>query len=293
MPIQLPNLDNKTFNDLMKEMIASIPKHTKEWTNFNPSDPGMAMLELLAWICETLIYRANRIPEESYINFLRLVAGSREVYDPTDKAHLRILEYLQRIEGGWTRDIQEMKAEAQRFLNSRYRAVTKEDFRELTLEASPRVKRAEIKSTSGRVAIIVIPEDADLQKTDELHKTVRDYLEPRRLIGTPIDVKAAEYTPVNLKVTLIYKSYANQERVKESVEKAVKEYLDPIKGGPDGQGWPYGRNLMVYELFYIIEQIDGVEHVQGILESGKSFTEINVNGLISLKIVEVEGAEDE
>jgi len=75
MPIQLPDLDNKTFAELMDEMTASIPKYTNEWTNFNPSDPGMAILELLAWISESLIYRANRVSEDANLNFLRLVAG--------------------------------------------------------------------------------------------------------------------------------------------------------------------------------------------------------------------------
>ena len=75
MPIQLPDLDNKTFDDLMKEMIASIPKYSKKWTNFNPSDPGITLVEMLAWIAESLLYRANRIPVETYLNFLKLVAG--------------------------------------------------------------------------------------------------------------------------------------------------------------------------------------------------------------------------
>lgn len=292
MPIQLPNLDNKTFDDLMKEMITSIPKHTKEWTNFNPSDPGITILELLAWISETLIYRTNRIPEESYMNFLRLIAGIT-LYDNTDTFHKRIINSLDDLEKGIVKkDIQSMKAEAQNFLNSKYRAVTKEDFREVTIEADLRIKRAEVFTQPEKVEIIIIPEDNNLykdsEKTEELIKTVKKYMEPRRLIGTIIDVKMAVYTPVNLKVTLVCESYAKSETVIESVKNAISVYLNSTKGGPDGKGWPYGRNLMVYELFYVIERIKGVKYVKEIIESGKPFIEIGVKGLIDIDMENIE-----
>ncbi len=302
MPIQLPNLDNKTFDVLMKEMIASIPKHTKEWTNFNPSDPGIAMLELLAWISETLIYRTNRIPEESYMNFLMLISSSYRdnegrlqhvVFDKTDKTHIELNEYLDKIENDQiTKDIQQMKAKAQNFLNSRCRAVTEEDFRKLTLEADSKIKRAEVFTQPERVEIIIIPEDKNLyknsQKTAELIKAVRNYLEPRRLIGTIINVKMAVYTPVNLKVTLVCESYAKPDLVGGLVKNAIATYLDSVKGGPDGKGWPYGRNLMVYELFYVIEKIESVKYVKKITESGKPFVEIEIKGLIEIDIENIE-----
>ncbi len=301
MPIQLPNLDNKTFDDLMKEMIASIPKHTKEWTNFNPSDPGIAMLELLAWISETLIYRTNRIPEESYMNFLMLISSSYRdnegrlqhvVFDKTDKTHIELNEYLDKLENDQiTKDIQQMKAKAQNFLNSRYRAVTEEDFKKLTLEADSKIKRAEVFTQPERVEIIIIPEDKNLykdsQKTAELIKAVRNYLEPRRLIGTIINVKRAVYTPVNLKVTLVCESYAKPDLVGGLVKNAIAIYLDSVKGGPDGKGWPYERNLMVYELFYVIEKSEGVKYLKKITESGKPFVEIEIKGLIDIENIEV------
>lgn len=295
MPIQLPNLDNKTFDDLMKEMIASIPKYTKEWTNFNPSDPGITILELLAWVSEALIYRTNIVPEESYVNFLRLIAGPGDVYDNTDKAHSNLLQYLKDISDVKIKpDIQSMKAEAQRFLNSKYRAVTEEDFRELALEACseikkadetfPEIKRAKVFVSPSKVDVVIIPEYKDLQKAKALIVPVKNYLEPRRLIGTIVEVKLAEYTKINLKITIVCKSYALAETVKASVRDAVNTYFDSIKGGAEGKGWPYGRNLMVYELFHVIERIDGVKYVSEV--STKSESEnplqfpVEIKGLI-------------
>lgn len=295
MPIQLPDLDNKTFDDLMKEMIASIPKYTKEWTNFNPSDPGITILELLAWISEALIYRINIVPEESYVNFLKLVAGDT-VYDETDTAHKKILEYLKGIAQGKVRkDIQSMKAEAQKFLNSRYRAITEDDFKELALEACseikktdetfPEIKRAKVFVSSSKVDVVIILEYKDLPENEKIIiEPVKKYLEPRRLIGTIVEVKLAEYTKINLKITIACKSYAQPETVKASVREAVNTYFDSIKGGPEGKGWPYRRNLMVYELFHVIERIDGVKYVSEV--SAKSESEnplqfpVEIKGLI-------------
>jgi hypothetical protein len=73
MPIPLPNLDDRTFADLTAEMRGLIPRYAREWTNHNPSDPGITILELLAWLAEMVIYRLNRIPDRSYLVFLMLL----------------------------------------------------------------------------------------------------------------------------------------------------------------------------------------------------------------------------
>lgn len=320
MPIQLPNLDNKTYDDLMKEITASIPKYSKEWTNFNPSDPGITILELLAWISETLIYRTNRIPEESYINYLMLVSGSYRdekgklqhvIYDESDNAHTTLNKYLGMIENGeGNKDIQQMKAETQKYLNSRYRAVTEEDFEKLVLEAPSEIKRTKISTTKNVVEIVLIPEFQNRNKAG-LVDAVKNFLKSRLLIGTVIDVKMAEYTEVNLKIILVCESYAkskifgssitftsfneikdNDDTVEASVAKKIFTYLDSIKGGSDRKGWFYGRKLMIYELFYLIEKVEGVKYIKEILESGGSFTEKKIIGLINMKSLEIEIKEE-
>lgn len=73
MPIELPPIDTRTWDDLRREMIARIPTHTPEWTNFGPSDPGITLLELFAFLGESILYRTNRIPERNRLAFLRLL----------------------------------------------------------------------------------------------------------------------------------------------------------------------------------------------------------------------------
>ena len=71
--IPSPNLDDRTFDEIVEEAIRLIPQYCPEWTNFNRSDPGITLLELFAWMTEMVIYRLNRVPEKNYLAFLNLL----------------------------------------------------------------------------------------------------------------------------------------------------------------------------------------------------------------------------
>ena len=73
MTLPIPKLDDRKFEDLMVEAISLIPRYNKAWTNFNPSDPGIALLEIFAWVSESVMYRADKIPEESYWKYFDLL----------------------------------------------------------------------------------------------------------------------------------------------------------------------------------------------------------------------------
>lgn len=73
MPLTVPTLDNRTYPDLVREALARIPVHNPAWTNFNDSDPGVTLIQLFAFMTETLLYRANQIPERNRKKFLQLL----------------------------------------------------------------------------------------------------------------------------------------------------------------------------------------------------------------------------
>src|SRR5262249_20702219 len=73
MPIRPPALDDRSFEDLRAELIRRIPAHTPEWTNPRQGDPGVTLLELFAWLADTILYRANLIPERQRLVFLSLL----------------------------------------------------------------------------------------------------------------------------------------------------------------------------------------------------------------------------
>ncbi|TVR60023.1 MAG: putative baseplate assembly protein [Gemmatimonadales bacterium] len=73
MPLQPPILDDRSFEDLVREARDRIPRFTPEWTNLNDSDPGMTLVKLQAWLAKTVLYRLNRVPELTYLKFLELL----------------------------------------------------------------------------------------------------------------------------------------------------------------------------------------------------------------------------
>src|SRR3954469_13954455 len=75
MPILPPSLDDRSFGDLVDELVARIPAHTPEWSNANLGDPGRTLIELFAWLADTMLYRVNLIPERQRLAFLRLLGN--------------------------------------------------------------------------------------------------------------------------------------------------------------------------------------------------------------------------
>src|SRR5438105_547550 len=73
MPLPAPNLDDRSFQDILDEARRRIPQYCPEWTDHNLSDPGITLLELFAWMTDMLLYRLNRVPDKNHIKFLDLI----------------------------------------------------------------------------------------------------------------------------------------------------------------------------------------------------------------------------
>lgn len=95
MSLPSPNLDDRTWEQIVEEAKKIIPGYCPEWTDFNPSDPGMTLVELMAWMMEMILYRLNRVPDKNYIKFMELLgirlkspqpAFTWLVFDPAEGA---------------------------------------------------------------------------------------------------------------------------------------------------------------------------------------------------------------
>lgn len=73
MPLPSPILDDRSYQQLRDELVRRIPVYMPEWTDHNPTDPGITLLELVAFLGENLQYRFNQIPESAFQAFLRLL----------------------------------------------------------------------------------------------------------------------------------------------------------------------------------------------------------------------------
>jgi hypothetical protein len=57
------NLADKTYEEILAEAIERIPMYTKEWTNFNVSDPGVTILQNFSMFTALMREKINEVPE--------------------------------------------------------------------------------------------------------------------------------------------------------------------------------------------------------------------------------------
>src|SRR6267378_1470893 len=73
MSIPSPNLDDRSFAQLLKEAKLVALQKAPGWTDQSASDPGVVLLEAFAYLTETMLFRLNHIPDKAYHEFLRLM----------------------------------------------------------------------------------------------------------------------------------------------------------------------------------------------------------------------------
>jgi predicted phage baseplate assembly protein len=158
-------------------------------------------------------------------------------------------------------------------IRSRARAVTAEDFEFLAAEASPRVARARCLPPvdGGAIRLLIVPRVSDpsrrlawdeLQPDAELLDEVAAYLDKRRLIGTAVELLPCRFRAPSVVVHVQARQLADLGRVQEDIARVLYGFLNPIAGGGDGAGWPFGRQLNQGELFGLVQAVDGVEFVR-------------------------------
>lgn len=158
-------------------------------------------------------------------------------------------------------------------LRSGDRAVTAADFERLALQAAPSVQRASVISPAGgtdTVRLLIVPRVEkpardltvdDLRIGDELFNQVQSYLEERRILGTAVRVEMPKYTGVTVVAQITIAPGRNPDLVRDRATNAIYEYLNPLTGGPNGLGWPFGFTVNVSQIFKLLSDIDGLEHV--------------------------------
>jgi len=174
------------------------------------------------------------------------------------------------------------KERAPMALRSQDRAVTVQDYEFLAKEASRRVARArciQVRNEQGGSSVppgtvellivpVVPPEQArtlqTLQPDPLLLDEVKTYLDERRMLGTHLAVDGPAYVGVSVEATIVVSRNASSERVRAMTTDRIREYLDPLLGGPDGAGWPFGRDLYLSEMQSVVQSIPGVEYAQDV-----------------------------
>lgn len=73
MSLEIPELDDRQYIDIIEDARQRIPVYSETWTDHNASDPGVTLLELLAWVAETYTYQLDRITNAHRQKYLALL----------------------------------------------------------------------------------------------------------------------------------------------------------------------------------------------------------------------------
>ncbi|NJM17722.1 MAG: baseplate protein J [Richelia sp. RM1_1_1] len=272
MTLPLPNLDDRTYANLVEEAISQIPVEYPEWTDHNPTDTGIILIELLAWLTEMTLYRVNKIRDDNYASFISLLKGEQ-----WDLPNVAAQERQKKLQS----EIQKTLLE----LRHRYRAVTIEDYEKLVLEDwnqlsnSTDLKIARIKClpernlsqldaatfAKGHISLVVVPENNHQVNLEEnKYKALFDFLDQRKLLTTRLHIVEPLYVYVSIEVELVLKDGAQAEEVKKKAQTEVTMFFDPLESGKywQGKGWVFGRGIYLSELYKILDDLEGVDYVE-------------------------------
>jgi predicted phage baseplate assembly protein len=156
------------------------------------------------------------------------------------------------------------------------RAVTAEDVERLTLDAAPAVARARCLPPAGpgepaQLLVVprvdILPESLsldDLAVSTELEEQIKAYLEPRRLLTMRVQIKTPRYQGVKVVAEVRAGPGVRPETVRERAEQALYAYLNPLVGGPNGQGWPFGMDLRLGDVYGVLHGAFGVQGVEAV-----------------------------
>jgi len=93
-------------------------------------------------------------------------------------------------------------------------------------------------------------------------RTVCAYLDQRRLLTTELYVIKPSYQRVEIEADVVADDNADLATVKTGVEETIKDYFNPLKGGEDGQGWPFGGTIFYSRVSQRIFTVPGVARIK-------------------------------
>ncbi|MFF5365243.1 putative baseplate assembly protein [Streptomyces scabiei] len=176
--------------------------------------------------------------------------------------------------------VEEAKVRAPITLRAQERAVTLRDYEELARRAAPETARITcLEGEEGEhgayaVRVLVVPQAVpdpggrlrfeQLVPGDALLRRITRHLDERRLIGTRLAVGPPFYQGVTVVATLHAFRGVDTDRVRRQAHDALYRHLDPLTGGADGRGWPFGRPVQSGEVFAVLQRVPGVELVDDV-----------------------------
>jgi hypothetical protein len=196
----------------------------------------------------------------------------------------KVLNPVAADDGAEAATLDEMLGIGPAMIGHRDRAVTAEDFEWLAKKASRKVAKVKCLSNTnnqinadmehlketGWVTVIIVPDEkipAPIPSL-ELKREVRQYLEDHcaNIISNPghVWVDGPTYIEISVSLDVFVTSIDLISVVEREVMEKLDEFFHPLTGGPEGGGWDFGRDINVSDIYNLLQEIDGIDHVENL-----------------------------
>ncbi len=225
MPLPQPNLDDRTYQQLVEEAISAIPQLAPRWTDHNAHDPGITLIELFAWLAEMQQYYLNRERSESVLKFLKLLGSPPR---PAKPAQCQL------------------------------------SFRSGAAHPPGACEHRHDRPAPATVTVVVAPFSLAPRPipSPNFLKAVKRHLQRRRLITTKVHVIAPLYTRLRVEAEVRMLPGFDADEVGRRIHPDLDDFYHPLTGGEGGKGWPFGRPVYKSEAYQRIDQVEGVDCVE-------------------------------
>jgi len=201
----------------------------------------------------------------------------------------RVTNMVRATGGRDQENLDEVKLRAQRELQAQKRAVTAQDYEQLTLDFSRTISRVKCvtpklnqeRGDLGIVELLLVPAVNDSLAVGDISRLhirenfineLMDYLDRFRLLTTHVKVKEPEYVGIQAKAKIVVDDYSNPSIVTSRVQHHLYNFLNPLVPHPENEeedhileqgwtGWPFGKSLFVAEIYSLIQRVPGVKYV--------------------------------
>ncbi|MCL1905375.1 MAG: hypothetical protein FWG06_00025 [Clostridiales bacterium] len=240
MPINIPNLDDRNYDQFYSEAMSVITRYYPDYAGIGPSDPAMALVELFCYYFDITSYQLNRVSPETRRNFAALM-GIDKGNEPPKEAIGKALAELSAVK----------------------RAVTAADIETIIKRETTVARVCVLYGERLRVNIVAKGTAKNEAELGLIYRLLRA-CSP---LGTRYEVRYAPVMEFDVYAVVAKKKDSTQSdsNLAAAVEGRLNDHFDRLKGGSDGKGWEFGRAVSLSEVYGLISGVAGVDHVPSLM----------------------------
>ena len=184
------------------------------------------------------------------------------------------------LTGGYDRESAAMALErASAEQSHHFRAVTADDFENLAREVSGNISKVKTCSclnesgdkAPGYVTLVLLTKDYDPsgygyeEQKREIYGYFRDKLPAGLVPGQRFVIRPPRLAQLELHVDAVMAADQDTFRMQQAVLDRLEEFLDPVTGNFDGEGWDIGNMPQQTQIATLIRSVPGVENIERII----------------------------